>query len=193
MANKRSGVSSRNRSFNVEFALTPVIENAVRGVAALLNLCNDEVGADRMDRSRRHRHDVPCRHRLPRDKLRDRAVFDGLTKILRRCLLSEAERNLCSGCSAYNVPSLSLAVRQSNRLRVSIVGVDLDGQRLAGEQHFEQQRGVRGRFARAFIADLANGDAIIGSSDRELPADNAPRSRHRHCSRKFDRHGVGPW
>ena len=126
----------------MKLALAAVIEKAECRVAALLDLCNDEVGADRVDGAGRHGDDIARRHRLPRDEIRDRAVVDGLTQVLRRHLPVRAEGDLGSGCRAQNIPSFGLAVRQSNRLRISIVGMDLDGERLAGEQQFEQQRGV---------------------------------------------------
>ena len=80
----RSGVRHRDGVFDVKFTLPPVIEQTECRVAPLLKFCNDEAGANRVNRSGRHENDVVCRHRVPHDKIRDRAVVDGLTQLLRR-------------------------------------------------------------------------------------------------------------
>jgi hypothetical protein len=55
-----------------------VIEETECRIAPLLDFCNHEAGANRVDRSRRHEHDVVRQHGLPHDEIRDRAVIDGL-------------------------------------------------------------------------------------------------------------------
>ena len=77
----RSGVRHRDRAFDVKLTLPAVIEQAERRVAALLDLCDDEARADRVNRSGGHGNDVARRHGPPHDKIRDRAVVDGLHAI----------------------------------------------------------------------------------------------------------------
>ena len=78
----RSGVCHRDCAFDVKLTLAAVIEQAERCVAALLDLCDDEPGADRVNRSGGHENDVVRQHGLPHDKIRDRAVVHGLAQLL---------------------------------------------------------------------------------------------------------------
>ena len=145
----------------MKLALPAVIEQTERCVAALLDLGNDEPRADRVDRSGRHEDDVVRRHGLPHDKIRDRAVVDGLAQLLLSEPPIEAEGDLGSRSGTQDVPGFGLAVRQSHRLRVRVVRMDLDGQRLAREQQLEQERGIRGRLAGPLVPDFADRDAVM--------------------------------
>ena len=49
-------------------------------VASLLELCDDQTRANRVNRSCRHENDVVCRHRVPYDQIRNRTIVDGLTQ-----------------------------------------------------------------------------------------------------------------
>ena len=136
----RAGVRHRDRAIDVKLALAAVIEQAERCVAALLDLGNDKPGADRVDRSGGHGDGVVRNHGPPHDKIRDRAVVHGLAQLLAREPPIEADGDLGSGRGAEDIPGFGLAVRQPHRLRIGIVGMDLDGQRLAREQQLEQER-----------------------------------------------------
>ena len=77
----RSGVRHRDCVFDVKFTLPAVIEQTKRRIAALLDFRNDEPCADRVDRSGGHENNVVRRYGAPHDKIRDRAVVDGLHAI----------------------------------------------------------------------------------------------------------------
>ena len=67
----------------MELPLAPIIEQAECHVAALLDFCNDEARADRVNCSRGHENDVTGQHSAPHDKFANRAIGDGLTQSLR--------------------------------------------------------------------------------------------------------------
>src|SRR5206468_3713058 len=69
-------VRGRDCILDVKGTLPTVIEKTKRGVAALLDFCDDEPRANRVDRARGHENGIPARHRLPHDKIRDRAVVN---------------------------------------------------------------------------------------------------------------------
>ena len=74
----RPGVRHQDGVFDVELAMPARIEQAECGVAALLEFCNDEAGANRMNRSAGNENNIVCRHRMPHDQIGDRVVVDGL-------------------------------------------------------------------------------------------------------------------
>ena len=76
----RPGVRHHDSVFDVKFALATVIKQTERRVASLLELCDDQTRANRVNRSCRHENDVVCRHRAPYDQIRNRTIVDGLTQ-----------------------------------------------------------------------------------------------------------------
>ena len=109
----RSGVRHRDCVLDVKFTLPTVIEQTKCRVAALLDFRDDESRADRVDRSGRDENDVARRHGAPHDKIRDRAVVDGLTQLLRSQTPIQAEGDLGFRSGTQDVPGFGLAVRQS--------------------------------------------------------------------------------
>ena len=63
-----------------------------------------------------------------------------LTQLLRGQPPFQAQGDLGLGRGAQDVPGFGFAVRQSDRLRVRIVRMNLDGKRLVGEQQLQQKR-----------------------------------------------------
>ena len=108
----RFGVCGGDCALDVELALATVIEQTERCVAALLDLRNDEPGANCVNRSGWHENDIVWPPRLPHDQIRDRAVFHGFSQLLLREALLQAEGNLGSRSRTEDVPGLGLAVRQ---------------------------------------------------------------------------------
>ena len=83
--------------------------------------------------------DVARRHGLPRDKS-EIEPSSTAHAIAAASVAGSGRGRPWLRSRAQDVPGFGLAVRQSNRMRVSIVGMDLDGQRLAREQQLEQER-----------------------------------------------------
>ncbi len=81
---------------------------------------------------------VALRDRLPHNKIRDRSVLAGLAQLLRSQTPFQAQGDLGFRSSAQDVPGFGLAVLQSDRLRIRIVRVNLNRERLAREQQLEQ-------------------------------------------------------
>ena len=108
----RAGVSHRDCALDVQLALAAVIEQTERRVAALLDLRNDEPGADRVYRSCRHGNGVirsTVRHAT-------RSAIEPSSTAWRSCWRREppieADSDLGSGCGTQDVPGFGLAVRQ---------------------------------------------------------------------------------
>ena len=66
----------------MKLAPSAMIEKTKCRVAALLNLRDHKACADRVDRSGGDENSVARTHRLPHDKIGDRAVIDGVTQLL---------------------------------------------------------------------------------------------------------------
>ena len=126
----------------MQLAPPSIVEHAKRRIAVLLDLGDRESRSDRVDRPRRHENDVVLKDGMPLDKVGDGAVVDRATQLLRRDPLLQSYGNLRAGICRKNVPGLGLAPRQSNGLRVGVVGMDLDGEVLLGDQQFEQELGT---------------------------------------------------
>ena len=124
----------------------------------------------------------------PHDKVRDRAVVDGFAQLLRSHALLQAEGDLGLGSGTQDVPGLGFAVRQSDRLRIRIVGMDLDGKRLAREQQLEQERRIRGRSpGRSYqISPIVSPSWRASLQGRR--SDNTPRLGQGMRARMFDSH-----
>ena len=130
----RSGVRGQDGVFDVKLTIPTVIEQAERRVAPLLEFCDDEAGANRVNCRSRHENDVAYEHRSPRDEIGDRAVVDGLAQLLRRQTSIKSQGNLGLRSGTQNVPGLGFSVWQPHRTRECIVRMNLDGEWLARKQ-----------------------------------------------------------
>ena len=132
----------RNCPLFVELALPTKIENTKCRVAALLDLCNHHAGTDRVNCPGRHEDGLARRHALPPNKTRYRPVVDGFLQLLRREPFLQAESDLRVGVSTKDVPCFGFAMRQTDRMGIGIVRMDLDGKRLAGEEQLKQEQRI---------------------------------------------------
>lgn len=68
-------------AFNVELTLSTVVKQLKRCVASLLDLCNDEVRADRVDCTGGYEYNVFSRYSLPCDEICNRAVANSFAQL----------------------------------------------------------------------------------------------------------------
>ena len=166
-----AGIRHRNGVLDMKFTPAAMIEKTKCRVAALLDLRDHKTCADRVDRSGGDENSVARTHRLPHDKIRDRAVIDGVTQLLRGKTPFQAQGDLGLGRGTQDVPGFGFAVRQSDRLRVRIIRMNLDGKRLVREQQLQQKRRSGGRRTGTLVPDFADRIAVIGlrcSRDADL-------------------------
>ena len=130
----------------------------------------------------------PGAHRLPHDKIRDRAVVDGVTQLLRRQTPFQAQGDLGLGRGTQDVPGFGLAVRQSDRLRIRIVRMNLDGKRLAREQQLEQERRSGGRRTGSLVPDFADRIVVPACAAPRTQICDTPRLWQGMRDRMFNRH-----
>ena len=78
----RSEVGHCNGFLDMKFAFTPVIEQTECRVAPLLEFCNNETGANCVNRPGGHQNRVVCRHRAPSNEIGDRPIVDGRAQLL---------------------------------------------------------------------------------------------------------------
>ena len=71
----------------VQFALPAIVEQAECRVAALLNFCEHDAGADGVDGAGRDVDDITFGNRSPVNEFGDRTVLDRRTQLLRRYLV----------------------------------------------------------------------------------------------------------
>ena len=131
----------------------------------------------------------PARTRLPHDKIRDRAVVDGVAQLLRGQTPFQAQGDLGLGRGAQDVPGFGLAVRQPDGLRVRVVRMNLDGKRLIGEQQLQQKRRSDGRRTGALVPDFADRIAVPACAAPRTRIYDTPRFWQGMRDRMFNRHG----
>ena len=170
------GLRGGDCAFDVELALATVIEQTERCIAALLDLRNDEPGANCVNRSGWHEKGIICHRWLPHDQISDRAVFHGFPQLLLSEALLQAEGNLGAGSRTEDVPGFGFAVRQSHRPRKHIVRMDLDGKRFAREKKLEQERGIWKTPGGSFVPEFADRDAVVPSIAPGRQIDDTPGS-----------------
>ena len=186
----RSRICRRHGVVHVDFALPTMIEQTIRRVAALLDFGQHESRADGVDGAGRDEDDIVLAHRAPLNQVRDRAVLDRGAQLRRRVLPLQPDGNLSLGRCRQNVPGLGLAVRQPDRMREGIVRVDLDGQRLFGQQQLEEQgRGRRVRVG-TLKPEFANRGAVRLDLAPGQEIGTSPGFAHGPHAGMFDRHDV---
>ena len=141
LAFSRSCMCGRHGVACVKFTLPAVVEKAEGGVASLLDLGDDKSGPDGVDRTGGHENGIVLLNEVPLNQVYNRAVLDGRPQLGGSELPLQSDSNFGAGRCGKNIPSLGLSVRQANRLREGIVGVNLDGQRFLCKQQLEQQCG----------------------------------------------------
>jgi hypothetical protein len=169
-----TGIRGRDCLLGVKLTLPAVVEQAECRVAALLDLRDHESGADRVDRPGGHDYDVARRHGPPAHTIGYRAVFDGRPQLLRRETPIEPEGDLGPGGGAEDVPGFGLAARQAHLVCQRIVGMNLDGKWLVGEQQLEQERRFRGGI-RSLVVDFTNRAAVMARVAPGTQIENTPR------------------
>ena len=102
----------------------------------------------------------------------------------------QPDGNFGLGRRGQNVPGLGLAVHQADRMRERIVRMNLNGQRLFGEQQLEQQ----GRIGRSRVGTLepefADCDTVRLDIAPGQQVGAPPRFAHNLRTGMFDRHDV---
>src|SRR4029079_13064902 len=124
-----SGAEIRHRksAFYMKFTPAPVIEKAKCRVAALLDFRDHQARTNRVDRSGRHCNSVAGMRQMPHQEIRNRAVIDGVTQLLRTDAPLHPQTDFSLERSIQDVPGFGFAVRQSGRLRIGIIRMNLDG------------------------------------------------------------------
>src|SRR5206468_12022491 len=144
---KRPRVGNGYAIVDVQFTRSVIVEQAERGVAALLNFGQHDAGAESMDGAGRDEDDIAFRNWTPLNQFDDRAVRYRRAQFLRRNPALQTNADLRARFRRDDVPSLALAVRHSHRAREGIVRMDLDRQWRTGEQQLQQQGRHRSIFS----------------------------------------------
>src|SRR6185312_2290654 len=130
----RVRVGNGDRIVYVQFAPSAIVEQAERGIAALLNFCQHNASAKSVDCARRDENDITFRNWTPLNQFDDRAVRDRHPQFLLRYPALQADADLRARFRRDDIPRLALAVRHPHRARKGVVRMDLNGQWLASEQ-----------------------------------------------------------
>ena len=109
---KIGGAGIRHRKCVLDMKFTPaaMIEKAKCRVAALLNFRDHKTCTDRVDRSSGDENRVARMRRLPHNKIRNRAIIDGVTQLLRSKTPFQTQGDLGLGRGTQNVPSFGFTV-----------------------------------------------------------------------------------
>ena len=110
----------------MQFALSAVVEKPERRVAALLDLGQDDARADGVDGAGGNKDDVAFRDPMPLNQFNDRVGLDRGTQFLWRDTPLQPDADLRVRFRGQDVPCFGLAVRDPDRVRKGIVGMDLN-------------------------------------------------------------------
>src|SRR4249919_3031562 len=113
--------------------------------------------------------------RVPYQKIRNRAVIDGVTQLLRTDAPLQAQADFSLGRGIQNVPGFGFAVRQSGRLRVSIIRMNLNRKWLTRKQKLQQERGRNGCRIGALVPDLTDRIGAVACAAPRTRIYNTPR------------------
>src|SRR6476646_10074949 len=78
---------------------------------------------------------------VPHQEIRNRAVIDGVTQLLRTDAPLHPQTDFSLERSIQDVPGFGFAVRQSGRLRIDIIRMNLDGKWMTRKQSFNKSAG----------------------------------------------------
>src|SRR6476469_2003093 len=130
----RPGIGNGDGAVFVQLALPAVVKQTEGRIAILLDLGKHDAGAYGVDRTGGDEDDVVCCDRPPFGQAGNRTVPDRRTQFLWREMLFQSNGNPRVWLCREDVPCLGLAVRQADRARECVVGMNLDRQWLTGEQ-----------------------------------------------------------
>ena len=123
----------RDRVVGMQRSLSAVVEQAEGCLASLLDLDGNDSSAHRMDRTGRDENCLAIFDAAPLDQFGNGARLDRRPQFARAQPALQSQRYPGIGGCRENVPGLALPVRQTDRLRVGIAGMNLDRQRLMGK------------------------------------------------------------
>ena len=124
-----------------------------------------------MDRAGGYVVEASASDRLPVDHLFDRSVERGGPKRVGADFVHQADAEARIPFRLQHMPAFGFAASKAPSLRLSVIGMDLDRQPLAGEKIFDQQRlrHVVGRGEPDFADPLARRRAVAGRNVRSPP------------------------
>ena len=173
--------------FDVQFALPSIVEQPERGVAVLLDFGENDAGADRVNGSGGNEDDVALMDRVPMHDVGDRAVRDRRSQLDGGARIIQSHRDLCAGSGGENVPCFGLAVGKPDRARKRIVRMNLNRERLGGEEQFEQQRRLGRSVVRSLKPQFPDRAVCRRRLAPRTQIDAAPRLRLGSHDGMFDR------
>src|SRR5258708_1781849 len=130
----RPRVGNSTGAFFMQFALPAVVEQAECRVATLLNLGEYDAGAYGVDRAGRDEDDVAFRDRTPLRETCNRAIPDRRAQFLGRENSFQSNGHPRIRRCREDVPCFGFSVGETDGAGKCIVWMNLDRQRLAGEQ-----------------------------------------------------------
>ena len=98
---------------DMQFTLPSIVEQAKGDVALLLDLREDDSGADRMNSAGGDGDHIAVANRAPLHSVGDGTVFDRSAQFRGRQRMLQSNSNLRAGLRRKNIPSLCFAVRQA--------------------------------------------------------------------------------
>src|SRR6476661_10603287 len=112
---------------------------------------------------------------MPHQEIRNRAVIDGVTQLLRTDAPLHPQTDFSLERSIQDVPGFGFAVRQSGRLRIGIIRMNLDGKWLTRKQKLQQKRGRNGCRIGALVPDLTDRIGAVACAAPRTRIYNTPR------------------
>src|SRR6202034_482671 len=120
----------------MQFAWTAIVVHAIGQVAILLRLKEDRSWPDRVDGSRIHENQVALRDRQSQEAVFQRSIVNAGSDLVQGHARFEPGRYLRSRFGGEYIPALCFSAWLAVFLGHLVVGMDLNAQFLAGENHF---------------------------------------------------------
>ena len=112
--------------FDMQFARPPIVKDAERCVAPLLNFGNYEARADGVDCSSRHKNNITFRDMPPLNESRNRTVADCLPQLFLGDPMRQSNGDFAVGFGRKNMHQASVfSAWQSDLPRECVSGMDL--------------------------------------------------------------------
>ena len=157
-------VSDGEGLFEVEFAGAAVVVEAVGGIGKLLDLAKDDPGAEGVDGAGGDEDGVAGLDGDPVEEVFNGAREGGGTDEVAGDGLAETEGDDGAGFGTQDVPHFGFAFIEAAGAGLEVVGMDLDGEAIAGEEEL----GEEGEWGDGGIPDLADGFSGWGEPGLEV-------------------------
>ena len=172
LGRKRPSIGNVAVIRQMELARSSIIVKTICDFVVLLNFLRRDPSSDRVDRARRNMKEHARFDRMPLEQFLDLSRARSRLKFIGVELADRAYPQGCARICFENIPAFFFCRGQTAGARLFLIGVNLDGQSLRGDEIFDEQRMVEGllRYLNPDFSDaLARGHCKRIGKPRHAP------------------------